>query len=108
MLVRMHAIHPSIHLPVYHISDLANKLDDEGGAPRQCFEGRALAAPRSSSECYSDSVNEGHVPHLLHKAFIPSHGLRSRGLPRLRIASATACASACTCREVRLPRSRPM
>jgi len=46
MLVRMHAIHPSIHLPVYHISDLANKLDDEGGAPRQCLEGRALAAPK--------------------------------------------------------------
>ena len=46
MLVRMHAINPSIHLLIYNISDLAHKLDDEGGAPRQCLEGRALAAPK--------------------------------------------------------------
>lgn len=46
MLVRMHAINPSIHLPIYNIFDLAHKLDDEGGAPRQCLEGRALAPPK--------------------------------------------------------------
>lgn len=46
MLVRMHAINPSIHLPIYNIFDLAHKLDDEGGAPRQRLEGRALAPPK--------------------------------------------------------------
>jgi len=35
------------------ISDLAHKLDDEGGAPRQSLEGRALAAPERGNRMES-------------------------------------------------------
>lgn len=59
-MVRMHAMHPSIHVPTYalRISDLAHKLDDEGGAPRQSLEGRALAAPERGNRMESGARAE--------------------------------------------------
>ena len=93
-----HACYAPIH-PCAHVCISVSPTSPTSSTMKAVHRGSASKAARSPRLSEATEWNQ---------ALGPRPWAEVGGSPRLRIASAIACASACTCREVRLPRSRPM